>query len=93
MPIKCQTIDTEPRLVLSPIILAVQFQVKLLEPYGVEFTPEVKAMMMGRKDLDAAEVMVKHYGLEGKLDPADFVKNRSSILQELFPKCQMMPGQ
>ena len=66
---------------------------KLLEPFGVEFTPEVKAMMMGRKDLEAAEVMVKHYGLEGRLDPADFVKDRSRILRELFPNCQMMPGQ
>jgi hypothetical protein len=67
--------------------------VKLLEPFGVEFTPEVKAMMMGRKDLEAAEVMIKHYGLEGKLDPADFIENRNRILEELFPKCQLMPGQ
>lgn len=49
-------------------------------------------MMMGRKDLEAAEVMVEHYGLEGRLDPAEFVKNRSKILEELFPDCEMMPG-
>ena len=49
-------------------------------------------MMMGRKDLEAAEVMVKHYGLEGRLNPADFVKNRNEILNELFPECEMMPG-
>jgi pseudouridine-5'-monophosphatase len=66
--------------------------VKLLEPFGVIFTPEVKAKMMGRKDLEAAEVMIEHYGLEGKLDPHDFIQNRNKILEELFPDCQLMPG-
>ena len=65
---------------------------KLLEPFGVIFTPEVKAKMMGRKDLEAAEVMIEHYGLEGKLDPHDFIQNRNKILEELFPDCQLMPG-
>ena len=48
--------------------------------------------MMGRKDLEAAEVMIQHYGLEGKLDPNEFVRNRNQILEELFPTCQLMPG-
>lgn len=47
---------------------------------------------MGRKDLEAAEVMIEHYGLEGKLDPHDFIQNRNKILEELFPDCQLMPG-
>jgi pseudouridine-5'-monophosphatase len=67
-------------------------KVKLLEPFGVVFTPEVKAMMMGRKDLEAAEVMIEHYGLEGKLDAKDFVQDRSTILERLFPDCNLMPG-
>lgn len=67
-------------------------QVKLLEPYGMVFTPEVKAKMMGRKDLEAAQVMIEHYGLEGKMDPVEFIKNRNEILQEMFPKCELMPG-
>jgi len=56
------------------------------------FTPEVKAKMMGRKDLEAAQVMIEHYGLEGKMDPVEFIKNRNEILQEMFPKCELMPG-
>ena len=48
--------------------------------------------MMGRKDLEAAQVMIDHYGLEGKMDPVEFIKNRNDILQEMFPKCELMPG-
>ena len=33
-------------------------QNKVLEPFGIKFSAEVKAMMMGRKALEAAEIMV-----------------------------------
>ena len=48
--------------------------------------------MMGRKDVDAAQAMIDHYGLEGKMDPHKFIKDRRQILEELFPTCQLLPG-
>ncbi len=67
-------------------------QKKLLKPFGVEFTPEVKRLMMGRKALEAVEAMIDHYGLEGKIDPAKFCSDRDAMLQEMFPNSDLMPG-
>ena len=62
----------------------------MLDPYGIEFTYEVKSMMMGKKGLEAIEIMLKHYNLEN--DPAEFYQNREEILDELFQDCDLMPG-
>lgn len=67
-------------------------QQKLLDPYGITFTPEVKSKMMGRRAVDAAQVMVEHYGLQGKMDPEKFVRDREALLDELFAECDLMPG-
>lgn len=48
--------------------------------------------MMGQKALPAAQTMVKELGLEGQLDPEEFVKEREEMLHKLFPTCQLMPG-
>ena len=39
-------------------------QNKVLEPFGIKFSAEVKAMMMGRKALEAAEIMVSSKSLK-----------------------------
>lgn len=65
-------------------------QQKMLDPYGIKFTYEVKSMMMGKKGLEAIEIMLKHYNLEN--DPAEFYQNREEILDELFQDCDLMPG-
>ena len=62
----------------------------MLDPYGIKFTYEVKSMMMGKKGLEAIEIMLKHYNLEN--DPAEFYQNREEILDELFQDCDLMPG-
>ena len=62
----------------------------MLDPYGIEFTYEVKSMMMGKKGLEAIEIMLKHYNLE--IDSAEFYQNREEILDELFQECDLMPG-
>lgn len=53
---------------------------------------KVKAMMMGRKALDSAKIMIEHYKLEGQLDPEEFIREREAILDQLFPDCDLMPG-
>lgn len=67
-------------------------QKRVLERHGREFTFELKAKMMGKKALDAAEVLVSELGLEGELTPEEFVEARESILDELFPTAAAMPG-
>jgi len=77
-------------LLLDTEVLYTVAQNKILEPFGIKFSAEVKSMMMGRKALEAAEIMVKHYGID--LDPAKFVADRNVLLEEMFPNCDLMPG-
>ena len=44
--------------------------------FGKEFTWAVKAKMMGRTAMDAANIMISDLSLEGQLDAAEFVKER-----------------
>lgn len=67
-------------------------QQKILQRFGKEFTWELKAKMMGKKALQAAETLVQELGLEGQLAPEDFVKEREEMLHTMFPDSQLMPG-
>ena len=67
-------------------------QEKILDRFGIKFTWEVKSKMMGRKALDAVNVMLDIYQLRDKITAEDFLKERESILDNLFPTCQLMPG-
>ncbi|GBF89701.1 hypothetical protein Rsub_02871 [Raphidocelis subcapitata] len=67
-------------------------QKEILAKFGKEFTWALKAKMMGKKALDAARVLVAETGLEGVLDPEDFIRQREEILDRLFPDAPMMPG-
>ena len=67
-------------------------QQKILDRFGIQFTWEVKSKMMGRKALDAVNVMLDIYKLRDKISAEDFLKERESILDELFPACELMPG-
>ena len=46
-------------LLLDTEVLYTVAQNKILETFGIKFSAEVKSMMMGRKALEAAEIMVK----------------------------------
>ncbi len=89
--IKCAVFDMDGLLLDTETFYTVA-QNKILARFGLEFSWEVKAMMMGRKATDAAEAMIKHYGLEGKLEAEDFLRERGEILDKLFPKSELMPG-
>lgn len=67
-------------------------QKQILDEYGKEFTWALKSKMMGKKALDAARVLVAETGLEGRLDPEDFLRRREAVLDELFPDAPLMPG-
>lgn len=67
-------------------------QKKVLEPLGVEFTFELKAMMMGKRAYEAAEALIAATGLSGRITPEEFVEAREAILDGLFPTSELMPG-
>lgn len=64
----------------------------ILRRFGKDFTWELKAKMMGKKAAEAAEVMIAELGLEGQLDPQEFIAEREAMLHELFPHSELMPG-
>ena len=51
-------------LLLDTEVLYTVAQNKILEPFGIKFSAEVKSMMMGRKALEAAEIMVRSQKLQ-----------------------------
>ena len=67
-------------------------QEKVLQPLGVQFTFELKSLMMGKRALEAAEALIAATGLEGKITPQAFVEAREEILDKLFPTSELMPG-
>lgn len=48
--------------------------------------------MMGKKALDAARILVKDTGLQGRLTPEEFLREREAKLDLLFPMAELMPG-
>ncbi len=67
-------------------------QQNILEKYGKKFTWELKAKMMGKKALEAAQVMIDDLELQGQLTAEDFVAMRETELDKLFPTAQLLPG-
>lgn len=64
----------------------------VLSKYGRQFNWELKAQMMGRKALDAAQWLIDELDLQGQLTAEEFVQAREEILLKLFPTAELMPG-
>lgn len=47
---------------------------------------------MGKKTLEAAQILIDDSGLQGVLSPAEFVAKRDTILEKLFPTSELLPG-
>lgn len=67
-------------------------QATILASYGKSFDWSLKAKMMGKTALEAADIFVKETGLEGVLAPEDFIKQREEMLRSLFPESDLLPG-
>ena len=48
--------------------------------------------MMGKKALEAAQVLVAELGLEGQITPEQFLTEREEALDKMFPTSQLLPG-
>lgn len=48
--------------------------------------------MMGRKAIEAARLFVDESGISDSLSAEEFIVERESMLQDLFPTSDLMPG-
>ena len=64
---------------------------KILDRYGKTYDWTLKTKAMGRKPLDAARVIVE--ALELPVTVEEFHTELYSLLNELFPDAEMMPGE
>ena len=75
-------LDTEP--------LYTAASQKVLDPYGVEYTLELKRKCMGGDSRLSAQITIDHYQLP--LTAEEYLAKREAFLQELFPTADEMPG-
>eukprot|EP01024_Parvocaulis_polyphysoides_P041715 TRINITY_DN38288_c0_g1_i2.p2 TRINITY_DN38288_c0_g1~~TRINITY_DN38288_c0_g1_i2.p2 ORF type:complete len:237 (+),score=29.42 TRINITY_DN38288_c0_g1_i2:32-712(+) len=79
-------------LLLDTESIYTQVQQEILQKYGKKFTWELKAKMMGRKALEAGQILIDELGLDGQLSAEQFIKEREVLLDQHFPDCQLLPG-
>jgi MAF protein len=89
--IRCILFDMDGLLLDTETMYSVAQQ-QILDRFDLTFTWEVKSKMTGRKALDAANIMIDHYGIRDVLDAADFLREREEILDKLFPSSELLPG-
>jgi beta-phosphoglucomutase-like phosphatase (HAD superfamily) len=67
-------------LLLDTETLYTVAQQHVCQEYGREFTWSLKAKMMGKKAIEAAQLLVDELGLAGQLSPEEFLKQvRGSV--------------
>jgi hypothetical protein len=47
--------------------------------------------MMGKKSTESAKIFVEETGISDSLTPEDFLIERESMLQKMFPTSELMP--
>eukprot|EP01025_Chloroclados_australasicus_P036232 TRINITY_DN36870_c0_g1_i3.p1 TRINITY_DN36870_c0_g1~~TRINITY_DN36870_c0_g1_i3.p1 ORF type:complete len:227 (-),score=21.12 TRINITY_DN36870_c0_g1_i3:145-825(-) len=67
-------------------------QQQILQKYGKEFTWDLKAKMMGRKALEAGQILIDELDLDGQLSAQDFIHEREKLLDLRFAECELLPG-
>lgn len=63
---------------------------KVLDPYGVEYTRELKQRCIGGDSHNSAQIVIDHYGLP--LNSTEYLAQREVHLIELFRTVPEMPG-
>ncbi|MBA0877039.1 hypothetical protein Goshw_029705 [Gossypium schwendimanii] len=69
-----------------------EVQETILARFNKTFDWSLKAKMMGMKAIEAARVFVEETGISDSLSAEDFLVERESMLQSLFPTSELMPG-
>jgi pseudouridine-5'-monophosphatase len=58
--------------------------------YGREFDWSLKSRMIGRRSRDSAKIIIE--ALDLPLTPEQWLETRKTLLEDLFPKSEPMPG-
>ncbi|KAG8639536.1 (DL)-glycerol-3-phosphatase 1, mitochondrial isoform X2 [Manihot esculenta] len=69
-----------------------EVQEKILARYNKTFDWSLKAKMMGKKAIEAAQVFVHETGISDSLSAEDFLVEREDMLRHMFPTSELMPG-
>ncbi|KAK6054465.1 HAD hydrolase, family IA, variant 3 [Cooperia oncophora] len=64
----------------------------LLRKYGREYTLELNAKMMGRKEDEAFAWLLKEVGIDDKVTVKDYLAEYDAMLDGMFLKCRALPG-
>ena len=64
----------------------------VLKRYNKEYTFEIKAKLMGRKPLEAAQILIDELDLHGQTDPQSYIDEVSKEYPKLFPNAKLLPG-
>ena len=64
----------------------------VLDEFNVKFTYDVKAKMMGRKPIEANQILVEAYGISDKISGEEFYKRLKPLFPKFFPQAELMPG-
>eukprot|EP00448_Togula_jolla_P027358 CAMPEP_0170648820 /NCGR_PEP_ID=MMETSP0224-20130122/44941_1 /TAXON_ID=285029 /ORGANISM="Togula jolla, Strain CCCM 725" /LENGTH=424 /DNA_ID=CAMNT_0010980377 /DNA_START=67 /DNA_END=1338 /DNA_ORIENTATION=- len=77
-------LDTESKYTVA--------QQEVLDKWSKTFTWEVKAKIMGKKPLEACQIIIDHFGLAAEITAEEFMAERTKRLDVLFPNAGLMPG-
>nr|CDJ85059.1 Haloacid dehalogenase hydrolase domain containing protein [Haemonchus contortus] len=64
----------------------------MLRKFGREYTPELNAKMMGRKEEEAFPWLLKEVGIDGKITVKEYMAQYDAMLEGMFLKCKALPG-
>ncbi|KAJ3075347.1 Pseudouridine-5'-phosphatase [Podochytrium sp. JEL0797] len=64
---------------------------EILSRFGHKFSWDIKSQMIGTKERDAANLLIKYYGIQN-YTADDYLKERNAMHETRFPDCKPLPG-
>jgi pseudouridine-5'-monophosphatase len=89
LPIECVLFDMDGLLLDTERVYTLVTQ-GILDRFGKEFTWDLKAQMMGLKQLDAANLLIDT--LKIPMTAQEYLDERNAGHELHFPECKPLPG-
>ena len=64
----------------------------VLDEFGVTYTFEMKAKIMGSKPQEWSRAIISEYGLAEKITPEEFISRCEAQYPRFFPQAKLLPG-
>ena len=62
----------------------------VIEPFGKEYTWDLKVKLMGQVSIDSTRMIVEELGLP--MTPDEYAQRFHDVVETIFPTSQLMPG-